>query len=142
MCILKIDVSDEDHKFLHVELNAASEMSFDVLIVPDGRSGRHDRQLERICAIAPTILRADAAVMEMADGDLERAPDPADLKAIKAFFNFYIFKNVDLPLLENLTRRVDRKYTPEELEEAFDGTVDMCIDYDSFVQSMEGDRHD
>lgn len=97
MCILRIDYSD-DGKFLHVELNSATEMSYDVLIVPDGKSGRHDRQLERICAIAPAILRVDAAIMELGDGNLEAAPEPSDLKAIRQFLQFYIFKNVNLPV--------------------------------------------
>lgn len=76
MNILSID-EQPDH--LHVELAAATEMSFDLY------AGGEETAIDDICRVAPSMLRVDGDLMEMYDDAGRTQPHREDLELIKRF---------------------------------------------------------
>jgi hypothetical protein len=71
---------------LHVELAAATSMSFDVLT---DRTVDYAQLIADICEIAPIMMRYDTDMMEAADDGYRTEPQAADRRAINFFVRKY-----------------------------------------------------
>ena len=83
MLILKITHRGVDR--LHVELAAANEMRFDILV----SASSYDQVLADICAVAPVLLRYDVDLAESYDSGLRTQPKMQDRHAINGFVRKY-----------------------------------------------------
>jgi uncharacterized Zn ribbon protein len=61
--------------------NSATEIEFSVSL----KRAEYDEAISRFCAVLPALLRADAELMEMYDGDLSSKPSPEDIQTIQQF---------------------------------------------------------
>lgn len=92
--LFKVETAQEP-KYLRVEINAATEMSFEIAILA-GKDG-HQKTLEDICAIVPVMMRLDSDLMEMYDDAGRTQPRKEDLIAVKKFAVSHSFGEVNLP---------------------------------------------
>ncbi|NJO83526.1 MAG: hypothetical protein HC828_12385 [Blastochloris sp.] len=91
---------------LRVEIAAASELAFEIVIAPELD---YERLIADVCAVAPALMAYDVALMEEAGGSLTRPPIDA-VNATREFVAKYrrwlINVSVSLPPFENLERNV------------------------------------
>lgn len=96
--IFSIIHDEQDPHVLHVQLVAATEMSFDI-----STADRDFSEIIRdVCYIAPSLMRYDSDLMEAYDDAFRTEPRKLDAMRIGKFMQKYssALSNVDIDFLE------------------------------------------
>lgn len=80
-----VSISLDERGRLRMQLTAATEMKFSLAL--DGLD--YDRVFEDVCNLCPILIRMDAEIAELFDGDLDREPSAEDTEVIAEFVRRY-----------------------------------------------------
>ena len=92
-----IRFDDTDTDLLHVQMSSATEMSFDLSL----KGLDFNDVFREICFVVPSIMKIDAALMEMMDGENVEAQD-IDILKVNRFARKYksALSNIDVYVTE------------------------------------------
>lgn len=85
-----VKISDSTDGWIKVELNSATEMSFEVLIAKN-----YESVLRQILSVVPSILNLDADLMEAYDDAFRTKPKQSDISNVKQFLQANRLRNVN-----------------------------------------------
>jgi hypothetical protein len=87
MKVFAIEDSPDRKGYLRVSFSAANEFVFDIRVLDV--AGSYEKLIERLCAMAPALLRLDVDLTEAFDDAFRTKPNPDDVQAVKTFWLAY-----------------------------------------------------